>query len=203
MPTVSSLSPADITLGLIAGGRGERLGGVAKAWLSRDGVPQVVRWRDRFTGEVGAVLVSSNQPDARFAALGFATVPDAPAALGQGPMAGLAALADACATPWLFTVPVDLVQFNDCILRTLVALRGDIGAMARDVDGLQPLVALWRRDALRVLAGEALARGEGAVHRLAEQRALPVVSFPGVRFGNLNTFDDLRASGVAPEPASP
>ena len=203
MPTVSSLSPADITLGLIAGGRGERLGGVAKAWLSRDGVPQVVRWRDRFTGEVGAVLVSSNQPDARFAALGFATVPDAPAALGQGPMAGLAALADACATPWLFTVPVDLVQCNDCLLRTLVALRGDIGAMARDVDGLQPLVALWRRDALRVLAGEALARGEGAVHRLAEQRALPVVSFPGVRFGNLNTFDDLRASGVAPEPASP
>lgn len=203
MPPASPLSPPDITLGLIAGGRGLRLGGLDKAWLARGGVPQVVRWRDRFVHEVGAVLVSSNHPDPRFAAQGFATVADAAGAAGQGPLAGLAALAAACTTPWLFTVPVDLVQCNDCLLRTLVAMRGEDGAVARDDDGLQPLVALWRRDALRAVAADALARGEGAVHRCVEQRAMPVVSFPGVRFGNLNTHDDLRAAGVGMEPAAP
>ena len=203
MPSASPLIPSDITLGLVAGGRGQRLGGVDKAWLHRDGVPQVVRWRARFAHEVGAVLVSSNHPDPRFAAHGFLTVADAGNAAGLGPLAGLAALANACATPWLFTVPVDLVQCNDCLLRTLVALRGEDGAIARDDDGLQPLVALWRRDALRGTVADALARGERAVHRFAEQRAMPVVSFPGVRFGNLNTHDDLRAAGVETEPAAP
>lgn len=203
MPASSPLPPHALTLGLIAGGRGQRLGGVDKAWLSRGGVPQVLRWRDRFAHEVGAVLVSSNRRDPRYAAAGLTTVADVPRWEGEGPLAGLAALAEACATPWLFTLPVDLVQCNDCLLRTLVALRGDDGAMARDDDGLQPLVALWRRDALRVAVNDALARGERAVHRVAEQHALPVVSFPGVRFGNLNTHHDLRAAGIDPEPAAP
>lgn len=203
MPACAPLPPSAITLGLMAGGRGLRLGGVDKAWLMRGGVPQVLRWRDRFAGEVGRVLVSSNHPDGRYAAAGLATVADAPQWAGHGPLAGLAALADACTTPWLFTVPVDLVQGNDCLLRTLVALRGEDGAVARDDDGLQPLVALWRRDALRVAANDALVRGERAVHRVAEQRALPVVSFPGVRFGNLNSPHDLLAAGIDPEPAAP
>ena len=90
MPPASPLPPSDITLGLIAGGRGERLGGVDKAWLNRGGVPQVVRWRERFAHEVGAVLVSSNRSDPRYAALGFATVADAERTAGQGPLAGLA-----------------------------------------------------------------------------------------------------------------
>ena len=203
MPAASPLPTHALTLGLIAGGRGQRLGGADKAWLSRGGVPQVLRWRDRFAHEVGAVLVSSNRRDPRYAAAALATVSDLPQWEGQGPLAGLAALAEACATPWLFTLPVDLVQCNDCLLRTLLALRGEDGAVAQDEDGPQPLVALWRRDALRVAASDALARGERAVHRVAEQRALPVVSFPGVRFGNLNTPHDLRAAGIDPEPAAP
>lgn len=203
MATAAALPPSDITLGLIAGGRGTRLGGVDKAWLERDGIPQVLRWRDRFAGEVGAVCVSTRAPDARFTAAGLATVLDAPGMAGQGPLAGLVALAEACLTPWLFTLPVDLVQCNDCLLRTLVALRGADGAVARDDDGLQPLVALWRRDALHAHATERLASGARAVHGLSEQLALPVVSFPGVRFGNLNTPDDLRAAGIAPEPFAP
>ena len=31
--------PGGVTLGLIAGGRATRLGGIDKAWLLRDGVP--------------------------------------------------------------------------------------------------------------------------------------------------------------------
>ena len=49
--------PADsVTLGLLAGGRGSRLGGIDKAWLERDGVPQVLRLARRFPGETGPVL---------------------------------------------------------------------------------------------------------------------------------------------------
>ena len=56
-----------ITLGVLAGGRGTRLGGCEKAFIVRNGLTQVERLAQRFTREVGLVLISANR------ALGSAT----------------------------------------------------------------------------------------------------------------------------------
>jgi molybdenum cofactor guanylyltransferase len=190
-----SVIPAhDITLGLLAGGRSSRLGGIDKAWLERDGVAQVVRWSRRFMGEHGPLLVSANRGFDRYAAHGFATVPDRRVDLG--PIGGLDALASACVTPWLFTLPVDLVGTNDCLLRTLSSKRCENGAYAVDDDGAQPLVALWRCDKLRSACIDAIAAGDGAAYRLAARLDLPAVVFSGFRFGNLNTADEVHAAGI-------
>ena len=189
------ISPGDITLGLLAGGKATRLGGIDKAWLERDGVPQVLRWQRRFSGEVAALLVSANRDPGRYAAHDLIVVPDR--TLDAGPLGGLEALAAACATPWLFTLPVDLVGTNDCLLRTLANLRGGDGAFAVDDDGAQPLVALWRCDALRVACKEALVAGDGAIHSLQSRLKMARVVFSGFRFGNLNTPDDLHSAGIA------
>jgi molybdopterin-guanine dinucleotide biosynthesis protein A len=190
----SPIEPADISLGLIAGGRATRLGGVDKAWLWRGGLPQVLRWARRFPGEHGPVLVSAHRALERYREHGLDAVPDHRP--GVGPLAALEALAAACTTPWLFTLPVDVIGVNDCLLRTLVSQRGDDGAFAEDDDGPQPLVALWRREALGAACAAALDVGEGAVHRLRQRLDLRAVSFAGLRFGNLNTPEDLRAAGI-------
>jgi molybdopterin-guanine dinucleotide biosynthesis protein A len=109
----------DITLGLLAGGAGSRLGGVDKAWLQRSGVPQVLRLAKRLSGETASVLVSANRNLARYAEAGLVAIPDRHADIG--PIAGLDTLAAACATPWMLTLPVDLVDVNDCLLRSLAA----------------------------------------------------------------------------------
>lgn len=192
---------SDITLGILAGGRATRLGGIDKAWLERDGVPQVVRWQRRFAHETGAVLVSANRNLERYAVIGLTAVPDRTLA-DLGPLAGLDALAEACATPWLLTLPVDLVGVNECLLPTLVALAGANGAFAVDDDGPQPLVALWRVRALQDAAAAA-ATGEVAVHALQSTLGMAAVRFDGVRFGNLNTPDDLAAAGITPASITP
>ena len=189
------ITPGQITLGLLAGGRARRLGGRDKAWLVRDGVPQVVRLSTRFGGQVSQVLVSANRDPARFAAAGLVPVADRLA--DAGPIAALEALAASCATPWLFTLPVDVLDANDCVLRTLNDARSDDGARARDDEGSQPLVALWRVASLRVAVADALGAGELAVHALQSRLALAEVAFDGVRFGNLNTPGDLHAAGIA------
>src|SRR5688572_10565070 len=142
------LPASQVTLGILAGGRATRLGGLDKAWLERDGVPQVLRWSHRFAAEVGDVLVSANRNFERYAAAGLQAVPDRHAATA-GPLAGLDALAASCMTPWMLTLPVDLFGVNDCLLPTLVAERAPTGAFAQDEDGPQPLVALWEVAALR------------------------------------------------------
>jgi len=86
----------DVTLGLLAGGRASRLGGRDKAWLQRDGEPQVLRVARRFHAECGALLVSANRDLPRHAAHGLNAVSDRIA--GLGPLGGIDALADACTT---------------------------------------------------------------------------------------------------------
>ncbi len=188
--------PGDITLGIIAGGRATRLGGRDKAWLQRGGEAQVLRWRRRFAPEVAAILVSSNRDGERLAAEGLAAVPDRIA--GAGPMSALDALARACTTPWLFTVPVDLVGVNDCLVQSLAAVAGDTGAFAEDDDGPQPLVALWRVDRLRAAADAALDGRRLQVQALQAGLGMTPLRLSGVRFGNLNTPEDLASAGFDP-----
>lgn len=192
----SAIAGQDVTLGLLAGGRATRLDGRDKAWLERDGVPQVLRLARRFGVGTGAILVSANRGLDRHAGAGLQVVADRVA--DAGPLAGLDALAAACATPWLLTLPVDLVDANDCLLPSLVAAAGTRGASAQDDDGPQPLVALWPVPALRGAVAEALAQRALAVQALQARMGMGVARFPGVRFGNLNTPDDLRAAGIDP-----
>ena len=184
-----------LTLGLLAGGRASRLGGRDKAWLERDGQPQVMRLQHAFAPRVARVLVSANAALDRYAAHGLATVqdriPDA------GPISGLDALVAATTTPWLLTLPVDLVHVDTRLLPMLALLAGDTGAYAIDDDGVQPLVALWPVARARPAIDAAFARGDYAIRGLQQTLGMQAVRLDGVRFGNLNTPDDLIDAGIA------
>ncbi|MFS8137020.1 MAG: molybdenum cofactor guanylyltransferase [Thermomonas sp.] len=188
------LDRSKVTLGILAGGRASRLGGRDKAWMQRDGVPQVLRLARRFDAECAAVLVSANAHLERYSEQRLDAVSDT--LCGVGPIAGLQALANRCTTPWMLTLPVDLIGTNECLLRTLSkAADGCDGAVAEDDDGLQPLVALYRVQPMRVAIDAALAAGDHAVQAMQARMGLVRVRFAGVRFGNLNTPADLQAAG--------
>ncbi|MEO6137508.1 MAG: NTP transferase domain-containing protein [Luteimonas sp.] len=185
---------SQITLGILAGGRATRLDGLDKAWLERDGVPQVLRIARRFDAQVATVIVSANRDLSRYTDHGIAPVPDGLTC--AGPMAGLDAMSRACRTPWLLTVPVDVIGVNECLSQTLAAEASPAGAFAVDEDGPQPLVALWCMDALREVIASAIANRDFAIHALQERLDMTRVHFAGVRFGNLNTPADLVAAGM-------
>ena len=184
----------DITLGIIAGGRATRLGGRDKAWIVRDGLPQVLRLAQTFAQSCGSVLVSANRDTPRYLAHGLTALPDRVADLG--PLGGLDALATSCTTPWLLTLPVDIVAVRVDVLQALHQAGGQ-GAVARDDEGLQPLVALYRVDTLRAALAVALAAQQYSVQLMQTNLQLPVQRLHGVRFGNLNTPADLQQAGCA------
>lgn len=184
---------AGTTLGIFAGGQASRLGGLDKAWLRRDGIAQVERLAARLADGVAEVLVSANRNHEAYARIGLATVSDRVA--GIGPLGGLDALARACSGDWLLTVPVDVVNINDCLLRRLAAC-GEQGAWAVDDDGPQPLVALWPVARLRPVLAAAIDAGELAVHALQARLGMVPLRLEGVRFGNLNTPQDLANAGI-------
>ncbi|GAB3333528.1 molybdenum cofactor guanylyltransferase MobA [Marilutibacter aestuarii] len=186
-----------MTVGLLAGGRGTRLGGVDKAWLERDGQSQVAWLAGQLACRAWPVLVSANTHAGRYRELGLRAIPDR--SPDQGPLAGIAALADTCPTPWLLTLPVDLVALEPG-LDLLLAGVGAGGGVAEDDEGLQPLVALWDVTMLRPEIADALDAGRLAVRELQARLGMPACRLPGVRLGNLNTPQDLADAGLPMPP---
>ena len=68
---------AQITGIVLAGGQGRRMGGVDKGLVELDGRPLVAHVVERLAPQVGTLLVNANQNAQRYAALGYAVVPDA------------------------------------------------------------------------------------------------------------------------------
>ena len=187
-------APASLTLGILAGGQATRLGGRDKAWLVRDGVAQVVRLARQFAPYCTEVLVSANRNLPHYAEYGLHAHADRVARIG--PIGGLEVLANACTSTWLLTVSVDVLQLPDTLLPRLAQAGGE-GAVSCDDDGLQPLVALYRVDALRPALAAALAVQQHSVRQMQAVLGLPHVLFSGAHFGNLNTPEDLRQAGCS------
>ena len=180
--------PASATsLGVLAGGRGERVGGRDKAWLRRDGIPLI----DGLLAQLGdpsfaARLASVRADDPRWRDRGFRCVTDLRE--GQpGPLAGLEALAAACTTPWLLVLPVDALSLPVGLFGRLAAVATQRGAWLRDAGGLQPLVGLWPAPALLAAAREALDGGERAVHRALAPLQASCLDLSPHQLGNANS----------------
>ncbi len=181
------IAPADLSLGLLAGGEGRRLGGRDKAWLLRGGRFLVDGLLDALPMDAFADrLASVRDEDARWTARGFRCVRDATPGFA-GPLAGIAALSRACRTPWLMLLPVDVLSLPADLVPRLCAMTGQGGAWVRDASGLQPLLGLWPAPRLADAAGRALASGDAAVHRALAPLLPAMLDVSPDVLGNANT----------------
>ncbi|MBB6064916.1 NTP transferase domain-containing protein [Pseudoxanthomonas broegbernensis] len=172
----------EITLGLLAGGRGGQRDGAPGVPEHEDDLARALRFSRRFPGETGPVLIRVHGDARRYAEAGMQAVASH-AGADAGPFADVAALAAACVTPWLLTLPVDVFDVNDCLVRTLVRCAAGNGAVAEDDEGVQPRVALYRSQALRALLSASSAGAGRSLSALQERLGLAPVRLAGVRFG--------------------
>ena len=190
---------------VLAGGRGERLGGVVKANLSIGGI----RLLDRVVGALGdlpsPILVAHGAVPPEQLDLGPALVP-APdlEADYAGPLAGLAGavawLAQAETPPELLLSIAADTPFvpADFSSRMLEAVQGRKAVVAGHRGESYPTNAIWRLSAIVHLPGEVLAgTAPRSLKRLAARLDAPLLEWPeiagGDPFANANTPADLAA----------
>ncbi len=185
-----------ITAVILAGGRSRRMGGVDKAWLPWRGSSLIETLVEALRTQVDDVLVVANRHAERYAAIGLRCVADRRAE-HPGPMAGLEAGLYASDARWVLTVPVDVPHLPADLLSRLLASAETTGCVrARDVDGVQPLIAVYRRKLALPSLVQALDAGERAMHRWQTSVNIAEVDFSPHHFGNLNTPEDLREEGL-------
>ena len=90
------LIAADVTGVVLAGGRGQRMGGVDKGWIELGGRPLIDHVLARFAPQVSEVIISANRNLDRYAGFGHAVVTDEVPEFA-GPAGGSACGVLACA----------------------------------------------------------------------------------------------------------
>lgn len=209
---MSNADPRRLITGLVlAGGRGSRMGGVDKGLQLLGGQALVWHALERLRPQVGALAINANRHLEDYARLGVPVWPDAQADF-PGPLAGMLAGLEGCATEWLVTVPCDTPRFPaDLVARLYGAAHAARARVAMPVtdeaagDGAQdprrtgpqaqPVFCLLHRSLREPLAA-ALAAGERKIERFTRAQGQVLVPFTASgdaqAFFNANTEEDLQ-----------
>ncbi|GMU02650.1 hypothetical protein KH5H1_67700 [Corallococcus caeni] len=190
----------DVTLAILAGGQGTRLGGVAKGLLSVGGLTTLERLR-AFGSHFEDVVLVANVPEP-YERFGLRTVADA--VKGKGAPGGVHAALGAAHTAWVFVVACDMPFVTESAARVVLDARAiDVDAVCFERDGRwEPLFAAYRTE-LVTRWGEALTEDPSMRRVLMRLRtrtllvdALRAVD-PELRaLANVNTPEDLARYGV-------
>jgi molybdopterin-guanine dinucleotide biosynthesis protein A len=203
MPDTSSAIPASDVTGLVlAGGRGQRMGGADKGLQTLHGQPLAAHVLARLAPQVGTLAISANRNRELYATLGAPwqarvladTLPDYP-----GPLAGLLAGLRAARTEWLLSAPCDSpwlpadlgTRLAEAALTRSVAIATATTTDTAGEVSLHPVFALLHTSLADDLAafldaGERKVRAWYARHTAAE------VNFADERaFYNVNSLQEL------------
>ncbi len=197
-----SIPAASITGLVLAGGRGQRMGGADKGLQILHGKPLVALVLARLAPQVDRVVISANRNCDAYAALGAPwqadvcadTLPDFP-----GPLAGLLAGLRAARTEWLLTAPCDSPWLPADLAERLgtaaLAERADIVTAtttnAEGVVSMHPVFALVRTSLADDLAAYLDAGGRKVRAWYARHTAAEVAFADERAFYNINSLQEL------------
>ncbi len=193
---MAPVAAGDMTGVILAGGRGQRLGGADKGLALLAGRPLVEYAIEALTPQVGDLFISANRNLERYAAYGYRVTPDGVAGYA-GPLAGLLSAMEIASTPFVLCVPCDAPAVPaDLAARlhaALVRAHADL-AVAHDGTRLQPLFALLRRTLAPTLRTY-LEEGGREAGRFMRAQAVATVDFSNQpeAFANINTPQALAA----------
>lgn len=182
---------------VLAGGRGQRMGGADKGLVLLAGRELARHVLDALRPQVHEVIINANRNTEAYARMGCRVIGDA---LGgfHGPLAGMASAMRAARTRYIATVPCDAPFLPvDLVARLYAGLRAARAEIAAAEDGerLQPVFALLDCALLPALETY-LARGERKIDRWYAEHRCTRVSFADHprAFLNVNTPEEIAAA---------
>lgn len=186
---------------ILAGGRAERLGGIAKGMLARDGRPLVAGIAAALAEVAGERLLVADDPGP-YAALGLPTIPDA--IHGVGPAGGLLAALEHVTTPWVLVVACDMPGIAAPLLALLRDREERYDVVVPVVGGMpEPLCARWATriaPAIREELGRGRRKMSGLLDALVverlDEKLLREVDPALELTGNVNTPADAARLGL-------
>lgn len=185
----------EITAVVLAGGQGQRMGGMDKGWVNFQGRPMIHHVLEQISPQVQSVLINANRSLEEYQALGHQVVEDIEQGY-HGPLMGMLTGLTHAKTDWVLFVPCDIPLLPKDVVEKLdeAVAKNDVDvAVVHDGERLQPVISLMRRSLLPSLDAW-LAEGKRKIDRWYMQHRMVVVPFdsPEEDFMNLNTQQEVQ-----------
>nr|WP_298138305.1 molybdenum cofactor guanylyltransferase MobA [uncultured Pseudomonas sp.] len=190
MPSVSTATPCSVLL--LAGGRGQRMGGHDKGLLDWRGRPLIAWVHDLVRPLTDDLIVSCNRNQERYAAFADHLVSDEQSDF-PGPLAGIRTGLHAARHSQLLVLPCDAPLLDRALLDELLSQAGNHPVMVRQGEYWEPLFSLIPTALGADLERAWLAGERSPQHwlRQFEPRALQCPE-GDLRLANFNTPDLLE-----------
>jgi len=189
----------EITIVILAGGRGRRMDEHDKGLIELEGKPLVKHVIDAISKQNQNILINANQNLSRYQAFAYPVVSDEMSGF-QGPLAGMATAMDSVTTPYILTLPCDAPyiaeNYQQLMWSALESQQTDL-LVAHDGSRLQSVHALLPVSLYSDLANY-LKGNNRRVDTWYSQYALGLLDCSGIAemFSNLNTREQLAAYKV-------
>lgn len=186
--------PAQVTLVILAGGEGRRMGGLDKGLVPFRGRPLIEHVIERVGSQTAGIVVSANRNQDIYRAYGYPVVGDLRTGF-CGPLAGIEAALAVVVTPWALIVPCDVPALPaDLLARLAATCNATTTSSVASSGGRRHAVALFPVGA-KVVVKRLLEEGERRMQALFKVLDAAEVNFDDcpTAFANLNTADALTA----------
>ncbi len=205
----TSASNTDCITGLIiAGGRGNRMGGVDKGLQLLNGEAMISHVIARLSPQVATVVINANRNLSDYAVFGAPVFPDQNDDF-SGPLAGIQAGLRHCATPYLVTAPCDSPFLpRDLVRRLFTALETNQADLAVAVTiattdtekskQAQPVFMLLKTSLSTDLDYYLQEGGRKIESWYRRQHFIEVMFEDTAAFQNINTIEELLSVSSVP-----
>ncbi|MCX7142159.1 MAG: molybdenum cofactor guanylyltransferase [Proteobacteria bacterium] len=186
----------NVTGVILAGGQGQRMGGVDKGLQIFRGKRLIDHVYERLAPQIGGIIISANQNHDAYKSFGVRVVSDA---FGNfaGPLAGMHAVLSVSRRPYLASVPCDTPFLPEDLVGRLMARLEESGAelaVVRTGEWRQPAFCLMRRGVIEHLT-DYLKRGGRKIDTWFTGLNTVEVAFDDQveAFSNINTREELAS----------
>jgi molybdopterin-guanine dinucleotide biosynthesis protein A len=190
--------PVAVTGVILAGGRGQRMGGRDKGLATLSGRPLIEHMITALRPQTSDLVIIANRNLSSYRRYGYPVAADSlPGYLG--PLAGMLTGLQQATTEWVLVVPCDVPGLPaDLVQRMMAAIGSSTAEICIAHDGLRshPVIALMNRGLEASLRDYVLA-GNRRVEDWVMSRRVVIAYFTdiGDAFRNLNREDDLADTG--------
>lgn len=181
-----------LSVALLAGGRGQRMGGRDKGLVHWQGRPMIAWLHDQVRPLTDDLIISCNRNQDAYAPYADRLISDE-AGDYPGPLAGIRAALQIARHPLLLVLPCDAPRIDRALLDDLLALADGRPVMAQRDGYWEPLFAVIPRTLLPSLE-QAWQTGQRSTQRWlqAHQPAALVCAPDDVRLSNINSSGLLQ-----------
>ncbi|SCZ49871.1 molybdenum cofactor guanylyltransferase MobA [Thiohalomonas denitrificans] len=185
----------NITAIILAGGRGQRMGGQDKGLLPLAGRPLIAHVIERIRPQVGEIVISANRNHEHYSRFGYPVFADA-APDWPGPLAGLLAGFAVTDSEWVLTLPCDTPRLPQDLAARMISATMEADAEICTVQASGRIQAAFMLVSRRLEADlrDYIDAGGRRVQSWQEAHHRALAEYPEAdrAFDNINTPEQLQ-----------